>query len=279
MEAIHYYNGQYLKKDEINISPDDVGFLRGYGVFDFFRVEQGVPVFVEDHLNRLFASAEGFNIQMPLTKDEIKEIMAHLIETNKIPQSSLKIFTTGGITSDGFSPSQPTVLILHQSFTAPDELVYRKGASLMLHNYHRDSPGVKSLQYAQALALQKTWLNEGHIDVLYHDGDLISEVSRSSVFLFKDGVLRTNQKDVLKGITQTNVLRAAEGFFPIEIGDIKLHELLDADEVFISSTTKRILPIVKVGESLIGDGQVGKLSNKLMEIFATYIKAYIIRHQ
>lgn len=279
MEAIHYYNGQYLKKEEIHISPDDVGFLRGHGVFDFFRVEQGVPVFIEDHLDRLQASATGINIQMPMSKDELKGIILHLVDTNNIPISSVKVFLTGGLTSDGFTPSEPTVLILNQPFKEPDKGVYKTGASLMLYDYHRDFPTVKSTQYAKALSLQKEWQKDGHIDVLYHDGEMVSEVSRSSVFLFKDGVLKTNKRDVLKGMTQTNVLRAVEGHFKVVIDDIKLDELLAADEMFITSTTKRVLPIVKLGDHIIGKGEVGENTEKLMKVFNAYIQNYIIQHQ
>lgn len=275
MEAIHYYNGDYLKKEEIYISPDDVGFLRGHGCFDFFRVEKGVPIFVDDHLERLKASAEGLNIEMPMSLEEIKTIIFELIDRNKLPLSSIKVFLTGGLTQDGFTPSTPTILILNQPFKEPDQGIYETGASLMLYNYHRDFPAVKSTQYAKALALQKDWQKEGHIDVLYHDGKWVSEVSRSSVFFFKDGVLRTNKNDVLKGITQTNVHRAAASYFEIRVADITVDEVLEADEMFITSTTKRILPIVMVGDHKIREGQIGSRTIRLNEIFSDYLQAYI----
>jgi len=279
MEALHYYNGQYLKKHEIHISPDDVGFLRGHGVFDFFRVEHGIPLFVEDHLDRLEASAEGFNIPMPMSREGLVEIIHHLIATNAYDSSSIKVIFTGGLSTDGFSPSKPTVLVLHQPFEGPDPKLYETGASLMLHHYHRDLPKIKSTQYAKALALQADWKSQGHIDVLYHEDHLISEVSRSSVFLFKDGILRTNEKNVLKGITQTNVIRAIEGHYPVEISDIKLEEVLTADELFITSTTKRVLPIVKVGENLVAGGKVGEHTKHVIDIFDNYITSYITQHQ
>ncbi len=279
MEAIHYYNGEFLKKEEIHISPDDVGFLRGHGCFDFFRVENGVPIFLDDHLERLKASAEGLNIEMPMTLEELKAIIFELIDKNKLPLSSIKVFLTGGLTQDGFTPSTPTVLILNQPFKEPDQGMYETGASLMLYDYHRDFPTVKSTQYAKALALQKDWQKEGHIDVLYHDGEWISEVSRSSVFFFKDGVLRTNKDEVLKGITQTNVLRAAMDQFEIRVDDIKLSELLAADEMFITSTTKRILPIIKVGDQKIGNGLIGGNTRKMEELFSSFVEEYINQHQ
>jgi len=279
MEAIHYYNGQYLKKNEISISPDDVGFLRGYGVFDFFRVEEGIPIFLDDHLDRLVASAQGIGIEMTLTRKELEVIIYDLIKKNGLPVSSIKIFLTGGLTIDGFTPSEPTILILNQPFSEPQEGIYKTGASLMLYNYQRDFPTVKSTQYVKALELQKAWQKDGHIDVLYHNGEYISEVSRSSVFIFKNGVLKTNKKEVLKGITQTNVLRALKKKFPIEVGDIKLNEVLNADEMFITSTTKRILPIIKVGEQLIGKGKIGELTNEAIQEFSVYVKDYINQHR
>lgn len=279
MDAIHYFNGEYLKKEEIRISPDDVGFLRGHSVFDFFRIEQGVPVFMEDHLDRLEASAAGMRIEMPMSRAALKDIIFQLIKTNNLDMASLKVFLTGGLTTDGFTPSEPTVLILNQPFKEPDQGVYETGASLLLHQYHRDFPKVKTTQYAKALSLQKEWQKDGHIDVLYHNGELVSEVSRSSVFIFKKGILKTNKRDVLKGITQTNVLRAIEGHFEVEVGDIKLEELLAADEMFITSTTKRILPIVKVDNKRIGAGVIGENTKKLMELFNAYLADYISQHQ
>ena len=97
--------------------------------------------------------------------------------------------------------------------------------------------------------------------------------------MFKDGVLKTNKRDVLKGMTQTNVLRAAEGHFEVVIDDIKLKELLASDEMFITSTTKRVLPIVKLGDHVIGNGEIGENTKKLMAVFNTYIEDYINQHQ
>ena len=110
---------------------------------------------------------------------------------------------------------------------------------------------------------------------LYHNGTYISEVSRSNVFFFDGDKLRTNQEGVLSGVTRKNVLKCAEGLFDVEIGPIRLDELLKAEEAFMTSTSKRIMPVVKLGNQLIGKGQVGKKTKKLMQAFDLYIEDYV----
>jgi len=271
MEALHYYNGKYLKKNEISISPDDVGFSRGYAVFEYFRVENNLPIFVNDHLERLCSSAQALHLSMPQSKEEIKEIVVDLINKNQLPFSAIKIIVTGGVSTNGFSPGQPSLLIMQLPFQQPDESLYEKGASLMTYAYHRDMPSVKSVAYAQALSLEQEWKAKGHVDVLYHQNGWVSEVSRSSVFIVTSGKLKTNKAGVLAGVTQKNVIRAVKEKYQVEIGNIKLEELLNADELFITSTTKRVMPITQVGDQEIGNGIPGVITKEVRELFEGYV--------
>jgi len=275
MKPLNYFNGQFVEKDQIQISVDNVAFLRGYGVFEFFKVYGHKPLFMEDHLDRLFRSAEGMRLQVPLSKEEISNVINELIQKNQIPFSTMKVILTGGNSVDGFTPGQPELLIINSPFSEGPDEVYENGASLMLYHYHRDFPTIKSLYYATTVALQSEWKAKGHIDVLYHNGKEVSEVSRSNVFIFKNGKLRTNVDGVLGGITRMHVLNAAKPHFEIEIGVISLDQLLNADEVFITSTTKKVLPIVKLDDRLTGDGKPGKLTKKMIGILDQYIEDYL----
>lgn len=275
MKPKHYFNGEYLEKDQIHISVDNVGLLRGYGVFEFFKVHGSQPLFMENHLDRLFRSANGMRMEVPIPKNEIVGVVKKLLELNQFPYSSIKIILTGGDSADGFTPGESSLIILNNPFADGSLDLYTKGASLMLYKYHRDLPDIKSLYYATTVALQSEWKSKGHIDVLYHNGEEISEVSRSNVFVFKNGVLKTNEDGVLGGITRMHVLKAASKVYQIEIGPISLSELLEADEVFITSTTKKVLPIVKLDDQLIGDGKPGVQTKKMIEIFDQYIQDYL----
>lgn len=274
-ETVHYFNGKFVYKHQIQFSIDDVSILRGYAVFDFFKAKGAIPIFLEDHLDRLEHSSAKLNLELPFTREEIKSVINELVAKNQFSYSSFKIIVTGGESPDGFSPGKPQVVILHTAFQDLSADLYENGVSLMLHKYHRDFPEVKSTYYAQALSLQKLWMSDGHTDVLYHDGTYISEASRSNVFYFDGDILKTNQEGVLSGVTRKNVLKSAADFFEVVIGPIRLDELLKAKEVFITSSTKRVMPIVKLGDQLIGDGKVGEKTKKMMQVFDQYIAKYV----
>lgn len=273
--TLHYFNGKFVEKHEIQFSIDDVGVLRGYSVFDFFKVKGEVPIFIDDHLARLTNSAKELNLKLPIDERQIRAVITELLNRNNLDYSSIKIIVTGGESADGFSPGKSQIVILNMPFADQPESIYLSGASLMLHEYARDLPEVKSTHYAQALSLQAAWLKGGHIDVLYHDGNLISEVSRSNVFFFEGNKLRTNHAGVLQGVTRKNVLKCAEDLFEIEIGPVSVKDVLAADEVFITSSSKRVMPIVKLGDQEIGGGQVGGNTQKLMLAFDQYIDKYV----
>ncbi|MCO6358595.1 aminotransferase class IV [Roseivirga pacifica] len=275
MEAIHYFNGQYLKKSEISISPNDVGFTRGYAVFEFFKVKGKTPIFWEDHLDRLEKSAAAIGLPIPLSRDELKTAILKLVEINGFDYSSIKVMLSGGVSADGFSPGTPTLLIQNNPFQDFGKELYDQGASLMLHEYQRDFLLVKSTYYVQAVALQQQWKSGGHLDVLYHKEGMVSEVSRSSIFIILNGQLITNKENVLQGVTQRNVIRAVKNDFEVVVREFSLVELLNAEEVFITSTTKKVVPIVKVGDTLIGSGKPGMKTLKILSLFEAYIEGFV----
>jgi len=274
-ELIHYFNGNYVPKNKIKLSIDDVGILRGYGVFEFMQAQGSVPVFVEDHLGRLKNSASAMNMPLPFGDQGFLEIIHSLLNKNQLEKSSIKLIITGGNSADGFTPGKPSVIIMNNELQVPPESDYTNGISLLTYNYTRDYPEVKSTYYAKALALQRVWQRDSHTDVLYHDGEFISEVSRSNVFLFKKGKLITNETGVLNGVTRRNVIRCASQFMEVELRPIKLQELYDAEEVFMTSSTKKVMPVVKLEDQEIANGVVGELTKKMMVDFEAFRQAYI----
>jgi len=145
----------------------------------------------------------------------------------------------------------------------------------MLHEYQREFPGIKSTNYLTALKLQKSWKANGFIDVLYHSEDRVWEVSRSNVYFFKGNKLVTNKEGVLKGITSSKVLEACKGVFEIEVRPMGLEELMNAEEVFITSSTKLVMPIVRVGDKIIGTGKPGVKTERVRAAYNDLLAKYI----
>ncbi|OEK06447.1 aminotransferase class IV [Roseivirga misakiensis] len=272
---VQYFNGEFVPKEAVKLSIDDVGLTRGYAIFDFFKAKGNTPIFIEDHLDRLVNSARQINLALPLSIPEIKQVVQALLLKNQLAYSSIKVIVTGGVSNDGFTPGKPQIIILNTPFSDPPHTLYQKGGSLMLQAYTRDNPLVKSTNYANALAVQSRWQEEGHIDVLYHQNGLVSEVSRSNIYYFKEGKLYTNDDGVLLGVTRKNVLKCAQEIFKIQLGPIYLEDLWSADEVFITSSTKKVLPIVKIGDREIDSGEVGENTMLLIDRFNRYIDDYI----
>lgn len=277
-ELKHYHNGEILGESEISYSVNDVGLLRGYGVFDFFRIEGTTPVFIEEHLDRFEHSAKGLDLAIPILRDEIKGVVAELVKINKLPTGTIKIVLTGGDSVDGFTPGKPNMTILNKPISYPSELAYSEGAGLMLHEYQREFPDVKSTNYLTALKLHKTWAAEGFIDVLYHSEDRVWEVSRSSIYFFEGNKLVTNKEGVLKGITSSKVIEACKSIFEIEVRPIGLEELMNAEEVFITSSTKLVMPIVRIGDKVIGTGKPGLKTEQVRKAYTDLVSKYIAQH-
>ena len=277
--AIQFYNGVFLPQEEIKFSINDTGILRGYGVFDYFIALEGVPVFMKDHLDRFESSAKLLGIPIPYSREKLEKTIYELIKVNGHQAGSIKIVMTGGETMDGFTPGKPNLAILNNPWQLPPAEYFSEGISLMTYDYTREFPRAKSTSYAMALRLQPAWEQGGHIDVLYHENGTVTEVSRSNVFFFKGEVLVTNEADILKGVNRKHVLKVAEDEFKVEIRSFTVEELTGADEAFITSSNKRIMPLIGIEKEKIGNGKPGPKTQQMMRLFEEYISAYVKAHK
>jgi branched-chain amino acid aminotransferase len=254
-------NGVFFAKNDAKISISDLSIQRGYGVFDFFRTVQNQPIFLEDHLDRFFYSAAEMKLEPPFNRSQIKELIYELIAKNNVPDSGIKVILTGGYSEDGFTLSRPNLIITQTAFTFNNEL-FDKGMSLISYEHQRQLPHVKTIDYLQAILLQ-SYISENHADdVLYHNQTEIGECPRSNFFLVtSDKRVLTPLKNILKGITRKKILELTG--FNIEESILKLDDLNDAQEAFITSTTKNIVPVLKIDGKAIGNGRPGKITTEI----------------
>jgi branched-chain amino acid aminotransferase len=254
-------NGVFFEKDDAKISISDLSIQRGYGIFDFFRTVQNQPIFLEDHLDRFFYSAAEMKLEPPFNRSQIKELIYELIAKNNIPDSGIKMILTGGYSEAGFTLSWPNLIITQAAFTFNNEL-FDKGMSLISYEHQRQLPHVKTIDYLQAILLQ-SYISENRADdVLYHNQTEIGECPRSNFFLVtSDNRVLTPLKNILKGITRKKILELPG--FNIAESVIKLSDLKDAQEAFITSTTKNIVPVLKIDGKAIGNGRPGKITTEI----------------
>jgi D-alanine transaminase/branched-chain amino acid aminotransferase len=254
-------NGEFIPAQEAKISVSDLGLQRGYGIFDYFKTVNGNPVFLEDHLDRFFNSANAMQLPIGFSRDELKQIIYTLIHKNNIPDSGIKITLTGGNSEDGYTISQPN-LIITQSYLGYNPAVFDKGLKLMTYSFQRQLPEIKTIDYLQAILLQKTIRENNADDILYHSDGELRECPRTNIFLvMEDDTILTPGQKVLAGITRKQIL-GLNGF-NFNAGPVPFEKLWEAKEIFISSTTKLIIPVVEVDGRKIADGKSGSITLEL----------------
>lgn len=270
-----YYNGHINAFSQTGMSLNDLLVQRGYGIFDYLRVVDNQPLFVEDHLDRLYQSASIMHMEVPQSKASILKIVLELVAKNNMPYSGLKLIVSGGDSSDGYSLEQPRLTIIQQPLPVPSNQFSVSPFVLMSHPFQRQLPEVKTTDYLMAIYLQPKLKAFGGQDILYTNEGMVRECPRSNIFMITDqGKIVTPKDHILKGITRKNILSTAKADgIEVEERPISLEEIKSAKGAFIASSTKRIIPVSKIDESVIATDSpiLEKVFNLLVEKEQAYI--------
>ncbi|MEJ7685466.1 MAG: aminotransferase class IV [Segetibacter sp.] len=265
---IAFVKNGFIEEEKASLGITDLSIHRGYGVFDFFRTSNYAPLFLDNYLDRFFRSAGMLRLQPPHTKKELKIIIREMIRQNKVPDSGFKMILTGGYSSDGYGLSSPNFFIIQQPVQLPGIEKFDKGLKIILYEYFRDLPNAKSINYLIGVYLQDKVQQQKADDVLYYKDGYILEFPRSNVFIVtKDHTVVTPAENVLHGITRMKVLEIAGEKYRVEERAITVDELRNAAEVFLTSTTKRILPVLTIDDKIIADGKPGEITTSLYQAF------------
>lgn len=254
-------NGELLTTKEAKISITDLSIQRGYGIFDFFKIENHQPCYLQWHLERFYQSAEAMRLPVDVSLSELEAMIFQLMSKNDLPDSGIKITLTGGYSEDGYSISKPNLLITQNPLVL-NKTISPTGTRLVTYDHQRQLPQVKTIDYLQAIYLQP-FIKEHHADdVLYcHQGEM-RECPRSNFFIVTaaDEII-TPANEILRGITRKRILDLKG--FGIKEAPITLEQLATAKEAFITSTTKNILPVVNINSKTIGNGKPGKITTEI----------------
>jgi branched-chain amino acid aminotransferase len=265
---IAYVNNIFIEEEKATLQIGDLAIQRGYAAFDYFRLKNNCPLFLDDYLNRFFRSADLMYLQPTQTKAEVREIILELIGTNNNAESGMRMILTGGFSPDSYQPAVPNLIILQQHLKLPSEELFSRGIKVITHEYQRDLAHIKSINYFMGIWLQQRIIEQNAADVLYYKEGIVSELPRANVMMVtKDEKIVTPSNNILPGITRMKLMKLAGKKFRVEERDISIRELNNAAEVFLTSTTKRILPINQIDDHIIGDGKAGTVSTLLNNSF------------
>jgi branched-chain amino acid aminotransferase len=264
MKPFCFAKNEIIDSKIASCHPLDIGLIRGYAIFDFFRTVGPTPLFLDDYLIRFTSSAKSAHLAISYSKKDLAQIIHELISKNDLFSGGIRMILTGGVSDNYFTPATGDLFIFCEALHLPGKEKYVEGVKLLPVEYVRPIPKIKTTNYTLPCYLSVDWPSQGAEDVIYHYQGLVSESSRSNVFMVKDGVISTPATNILEGITRKKVMELVPH---VQVRDIRFDELLAADEVFITSTTKRVLPITTIGVQVIGNGKPGDHTKTLMAAF------------
>lgn len=277
-EPVVYLNGEYLPQSQAKVSVLDRGFLFGDGVYEVVPVFGGRPLRLNEHLDRLNRSMNRVSLQNPLTANEWNEIFQTLLDRNPGTDRSIYLQVTRGaaaIRDLSVDPEiRPTVFVMVNEIKPVDYAQLEAGIeAITVEDFRWKACDIKSVSLI-ANVMVRLYANQSSVvdAVMVRDG-LLTEATASNVFVVRNGVISTPPKSdcLLPGITRDLVLELAlANGFEVHERDINVTELETVDEIWLTSSTREIAPVVKINTHVIGNGVAGPVWRKIISIYKDY---------
>jgi branched-chain amino acid aminotransferase len=270
-----YIDGCWVHPHEATLSINDAAILRGYSAFESLRTYDRRPFHLAEHLQRLFHSAELIELEIPWSRGHITAVVEEVIGRNPYKHATIRLLVTGGETEDGVLPvGRPLLAVLITPLPERDMRRFEQGYKLVTTRLQRSTPEAKTTSYVSALRALKEAARKNAADALFvNEQGHVLEATRSNFFILRGDTLVTPREGVLIGITRNAVLELARGRFAIEERPIQLAELAQADEAFVTSSSREIMPVVQVDDQVIGTGRAGARTYELEQRFIAMIES------
>jgi branched-chain amino acid aminotransferase len=294
MSAVAYVNGRICSQQDATISVFDHGFLYGEGVYEVIRTYGGGLFLVGRHFRRLRASASMITLDVGMTDRALEGVVLETIaayragagEATQDQEILARILVTRGIGEMSYDPSKsphPSLVVIVKPLVPLPDSAYERGVAVALVSVVRNHPAsvdprIKSNNLLNnVLAMQEALRRGPFFEAILRNfrGEL-SECSQSNLFLVKDGTARTPalEAGLLAGITREFVEEvAADAGIPMVDSVLRDEDLFGADEVFLTSTSKEIVPIVRVDDRVIGSGRPGPITLRLLDAYRRKARA------
>jgi branched-chain amino acid aminotransferase len=278
IQSIYYVNGEYVTSEQACLTLNDLGIVRGYGVFDFLRTYNGAPFRLREHVQRLQKSAELIGLSLPWSTEEIEAIAQDTLKRNNLPEANIRIVVTGGYSIDLITPlGQPSLMVLINPVSEYPVDYYERGIKVITVPMERFLPNAKTLNYISAIMALQQAKQQNAVEALYmNQAKQVWEGTTTNFFIFQGSKLITPSENILKGITRDVVLELAKNQFEIVKKPINYSDLNHCDGAFITSSTKEIMPVVQVDDIVIADGKIGENTQILMKLFNNYTKSLLV---
>jgi branched-chain amino acid aminotransferase len=274
-----YIDGNFYDQTEAKISVFDHGLLYGDGVFEGIRFYNDRVFRFDEHIDRLWDSARVIGLDIPMSKTELIAATLETIRQNDLHDGYIRLLLTRGVGSLGLSPDscrRPSVIIIAATIALYPEDLYHQGLTMVTCGTRRTSPAalsprVKSLNYLNNILAKLEAQNAGAGEgLMLNEQGYVAECTGDNLFIVKNGQMSTPHLNsgILEGVTRAVVFELAE---KLEIRtmecELTKYDIYTADECLLTGTAAEVIPAVQLDRRLIGNGQPGPVSLKLIESF------------
>ena len=274
-----YVNGKFVDSEKASVSVFDHGVLYGDGVFEGIRAYNGNVFRLDEHINRIFDAAKAIELTIPMTKDELKEVVVKTCKKNGITDGYIRLVITRGKGDLGLSPTNcetPTVFCIAGAIKLYTDEQYEKGMTIITSVQRRNKativdPQIKSLNYLNNILAKIEANRAGAAEALMlnHDG-IVAECTGDNVFIVKNGVIYTPPVyiGILDGITRKTVIEISKRLgYEVKEEQFTLFNVYNADECFLTGTAAEAIAVTKVDGRIIGSGKCGNITRQILKEF------------
>jgi D-alanine transaminase len=270
-----YLNGEFLPLSETRISVMDRGFLFGDGVYEVIPVYGGRLFRLEHHLKRLQNSLDAIRISNPLAPAEWHLMLTKLVESNEAEDQAVYLQVTRGVAEkrDHAFPADvtPTLFAMSTPMAESVDIDAIPGVSAVtLEDIRWNLCNVKAITLLPNVLLRQQAIDGGGTEAILIKNGLAIEGAASNVFIVSNGLLITpaNGPSLLPGITRDLVIElAANHAIPFREADITEQQLFDAEEIWLTSSTREISPVIQLNDRVISAGKPGPLWRRMINLY------------
>jgi len=280
-----YIDGNFYDQAEAKISVFDHGLLYGDGVFEGIRFYNDRVFRLDEHIDRLWDSARAIAMDVPMSKSELIAATLETIRQNELHDGYIRLIVTRGVGSLGLSPDscrRPSIIIIAATIALYPEDLYHKGLTMVTCSTRRTppaalSPRVKSLNYLSNILAKLEAQNAGAGEgLMLNEQGYVTECTGDNIFVVKKGEISTPplNSGILAGVTRAVVFELAEKLHIRTVErDLIRHDIYTADECFLTGTAAEVIPAVQLDRRIIGNGQPGTVTLRLIESFRELTRA------
>ncbi|MBO1225562.1 MAG: branched-chain-amino-acid transaminase [Candidatus Scalindua sediminis] len=277
MELKVYINGKLYPKEDAKISVFDHGLLYGDGVFEGIRCYNGRMFKFSEHIDRLYNSARAIYLEIPMTKEEIKNAVKDTLDANNMKDSYIRLVVTRGIGKLGLDPfncSKPQIIIITDLIELYPRELYEKGLDAIVvptirNHYEALNPKIKSLNYLNNILAKIECINAGAAEgVMLNKDGYVAECTGDNIFIVEGNEILTppTYAGILVGITRNVVIDLAiKAGMKVKEEQLTRYDLYIADECFLTGTAAGIIPVVRIDGRKISSGKPGNITCSLLE--------------